>query len=156
MGLFYDDKKILAASWLLNYLHDNHCFKTKSDISEFNGYRANVIKISDISHKTKIYNNEILGQAADILGSNGHINFEVKDLRNREESKVYILEPGRQAVKSSFYKKIILKKWIKRILMFLAAIAVWFGFWINRKKVEPVNNRPTQEQHKPLDTSAHK
>jgi len=27
MGIFYDDKKILASSWLLNYLNKNHCHK---------------------------------------------------------------------------------------------------------------------------------
>lgn len=153
MSILYDDKKILASSWLLNYLENNHCYKINTSVLEYNGYRADLIKISDLSHKTKIYNNEILGQAADILALNGHIKFQSKNIRKREDSDIFILEEGRQAVKSSYYKKIIFKKWFKRALIILGAIGSAIIIWVNSKKLyEPKNKTETQYQPRPLST----
>lgn len=125
MGIFYNDKKILASSWLLAYLSNNHCHKISSSISDFNGYRSDIIKISNLSIKTKFYKNEILGKAAEILFENGHINFQTKNLKQIEESNIFILENGRQAAQSSYYIKIITKKWVKRIVILLPAFTAF-------------------------------
>ncbi len=124
MGLFYDDKKILAANWLLKYLNKNHCLKISSAIPEYNGYRGDVVKIADLPTK---YNYELLSQAADILSANGHINYVSQNHRRPEESKIHILESGRQAVLSSFYKKIYIKKWIKRVTVFFSIVLGTLG-----------------------------
>ena len=118
MGILYDDRSLCAARWLLNYLYKNHCHKITSPVREHNGYRGDVVKIPDVAKKTTYYNKEILGQGAEILFNNGHIQYQSKNIAFVEESSIYILEKGRMAVKSSLYLKLILKKWGKRILFF--------------------------------------
>jgi hypothetical protein len=126
MGLFYDDKKILAASWLLNYLSKNHCIKISSEVYEHNSYRGDVVKLSDLPKK---FSYEILNQAADILSINGHINYVVKDHRIPEESKIHIWEAGRQAALSSFYMKLFYTIWAKRFGWFIGIMVALFTIY---------------------------
>ena len=124
MGIFYNDKKVLVAKSLLNYLEEYHCHKISSDVREFNGYRGNVVTLSDVANEEG-FNKDTLSEAANILFENKHIVYESKDLRIPELSRIYISEKGRQAVKSSFYLKILLKKWGKRIVAFIfVAVAI--------------------------------
>jgi hypothetical protein len=117
----------MPSAWILKYLYDHHCHKISSNIPEFNGFRGDVVTISDLAANNKVYDIECLSEAADILAKNGHINFEVKNHRQPGDSKIHILENGRQAVKSSFYKKNYIKKWKDRTLILFAIIAGLFG-----------------------------
>jgi len=125
MGLLYDDNKILAARWLLNELK-KHAFKSKSEISEFNTYRALPILLVDIANTQKRFDIEIIGEASELLEKNEHIIYESKDLRTLENSKLYISELGRQAIKSSFYSKLLIEIWVKRVALVSVIIVAIF------------------------------
>lgn len=125
MGLFYNDRKIWAAKWLLDQL-GTQINKYKCEIAEYNGYRANVVTIKDISSIQKHYDDEILGEASELLEENKHVIFQVKDNRDLAKSKLYISEDGRRAIKSSFYLKLFIEVWVKRLALISVIVVAIF------------------------------
>lgn len=92
MGLLYDNKKLIAASWLLRYLSNNHCYKCTSTVSEYNGYRVDLVGVADISKKTVLFNfsKELLEEASDILFSNRHKGTAVLSFITQDKHPVLI------------------------------------------------------------------
>lgn len=127
MRLLRGNRITLAASWLLEHLSKSYCFRSRQNINgeiEDLGYRVSPIKISSLKSK---YNHDILGEASKLLKQNNHIDYQSKDLRNIENSVIYLTDDGRIAADNGFYKKVFIKKWLKRSAWIVATAIAFFG-----------------------------
>ena len=60
-------------------------------------------------------NKNVITNALDYLSDNGHINFKMKNLRNKYDRTLHITAKGFDAIDYSFYTKLFIKRWGKII-----------------------------------------
>lgn len=156
MSLFYNDKVVLTCRWVVNYLVKYNCNQYLDTHNNIKSFRTSPISILELSKKTSHYSVENIVDACKILKEKKQIVYQ-SESGIPEDSIIVLQEEGRVANKTSSYSKILIKKWGKRIVIFITVLGtIWGMVHVFRKSPAQTDNQEIRKKTTIKDTTKHK